>query len=89
MEIYLLLSLIILNRHDKVGPGYYSTDVSESWNSPWYAHFARQLGPKKVIEPSPASIPSHDRVFGYEETEEGKIVNQNPKHNVSSGTLNS
>jgi len=39
---------------------------------------------KMLYEPTPASIPSHDRVFGYEEKGDGSVINQNPKQIVSS-----
>ena len=42
---------------------------------------------KQSVDPSPASIPSHDGVFGYEETDNGKIIRQKPNKNTYTGKI--
>jgi len=60
----------------RLGPGYYKDDKVISWNAPCYANLGKHIFLKKVLDPSPASIPSHDAIFGYEMDEDGRIIKQ-------------
>jgi hypothetical protein len=70
----------------KIGHGYYQTDKLIKWDAPCYANIRKEVFLKKVLSPSPASIPSHDAVFGYEQNEHGQIVKKKNAKPTFSGT---
>ncbi|CAI2362291.1 unnamed protein product [Moneuplotes crassus] len=72
-----------------IGPGYYnSSTINDSWSSPCYATFSKNKTLMRSVDPGPASIPSHNGVFGYQETPDGKVIRQGPKNVIHTGTGN-